>query len=204
MESNLVTSWLSLTQCQDYLANSIMHQKALVTLQINYISDNTKTLGNKLTDQSFLLLLLLMGRVAQIHPLFPAHCAPESPLSFWLWFFILLMGQEIIYLSSVRSWTSSTITCVIPCKVRSPSSLLKSTPAVQYRSLVAEDLNKAFSWLWPKGVHAAVKHLVSAEYQVWQKGNKQSVLERGWMIILSWFKPEHSCFFPRGTASPKG
>lgn len=43
------------------------------------------------------------------------------------------------HLSSVRSCTSSTMTCVTPLRSASPSSLLSRTPVVQYSSLVADD-----------------------------------------------------------------
>lgn len=46
------------------------------------------------------------------------------------------------YLSSVLSCTSSTMMWVTPCRVASPSSLLSSTPVVQYSSLVAEDWHR--------------------------------------------------------------
>lgn len=49
--------------------------------------------------------------------------------------------KSLPYLSSVLSWTSSTMIWVIPCRAVSPSSLLSSTPVVQYNSLVAEDLH---------------------------------------------------------------
>lgn len=45
----------------------------------------------------------------------------------------------VSHLSSVRSCTSSTITCVTPLRSVSPSSLLSNTPVVQYSSLVADD-----------------------------------------------------------------
>lgn len=57
---------------------------------------------------------------------------------------------------------------MIPCKVRSPSSLLNSTPVVQYKSLVAEDLNSKTKHSVDFGqlnivqrIHVAVKHSFS-------------------------------------------
>lgn len=53
-----------------------------------------------------------------------------------------LFRKSLVYLSSVLSWTSSTMIWVTPWRAVSPSSRLSSTPVVQYNSLVAEDLHR--------------------------------------------------------------
>lgn len=50
----------------------------------------------------------------------------------------LFLNSSLAHLSSVRSWTSSTMTCVTPLSSASPSSLLSRTPVVQYSNLVAD------------------------------------------------------------------
>ncbi len=62
-------------------------------------------------------------------------------LLLWKWF-IPTAYISIIYLSSLLSWTSSTIMCETPSRLVSLSKRLRRIPVVQNNSLVDEDCEK--------------------------------------------------------------